>query len=202
MTVKDNNTLYKRQKGAYEVEPISANDLTDCLNMAIEAGKRGRQEYPDTEDGFLRFKTKSLEYLEYIRDNNNQNIDDGKPNIIPSIESWSCYIGLTRMSVLRFEHQRGEVWVDFIAWMKNAIQSCKLQLASCNKLPALIYIFDAVNNRSGYENTSSIKVEPLTANERTLVSKETPESIAERYRAALADSESKQKIETAENMPD
>ena len=112
---------------------------------------------------------------------------EGSARLIPSIESWSVFMGLSRMTILTYEKQRGDDWKDAIAYIKGAIQACRSQLCDRGKIPVIAHIFSAVNSLSGYANTSEIKVTAIPEMEEKHISTETPETIAERYRARLAD---------------
>lgn len=103
------------------------------------------------------------------------------------------------MTVLTYEKTRSEDWAAFIGWMKNCIQAVRTQLTDLGKMPVLAYIFSSVNGYQGYVNTSEVKIAPIEDKQAVLATAESPKALADRYRAALADSESKQDVETAEN---
>ena len=192
-------TDYVRKAGeGFEYEAACADDLESLLTLAVQSARgNGVCKYPHTPEGLALFKEKSIRFLEYVRDQNRIADDEGKRRLVPSIEAWACYCGISRQTILEYQKQRSQDWKDFVVWMKNAIQGCKSQLAICGKVPPAIFIFDSVNN-SGYANTDTIRIQPIAEHE-SLPMVESPESIASRYRSLLADSESKQDIETAEN---
>ena len=193
-------TDYVRKAGeGFEYEAACADDLESLLTLAVQSARgNGVCKYPHTPEGLALFKEKSIRFLEYVRDQNRIADDEGKRRLVPSIEAWACYCGISRQTILEYQKQRSQDWKDFVVWMKNAIQGCKSQLAICGKVPPAIFIFDSVNN-SGYANTDTIRIQPIAEHE-SLPMVESPESIASRYRSLLADSESKQDIETAENV--
>ena len=136
---------------------IIADDLNSILDMSIRSIKMGRPaRFPDTEQGLEDFKMASVNYLEYIRETNNN--PDNEHNLIPDIESWATYLGTTRMTILTYEKSRGEDWKEFIALVKGAITAMKKQLAFRQKIPTLLAVFDLTNN-SGYVNTSEFKLQ-------------------------------------------
>jgi len=193
-------TDYVRKAGeGFEYEAACADDLESLLTLAVQSARgNGVCKYPHTPEGLALFKEKSIRFLEYVRDQNRIADDEGKRRLVPSIEAWACYCGISRQTILEYQKQRSQDWKDFVVWMKNAIQGCKSQLAICGKVPPAIFIFDSVNN-SGYANTDTIRIQPIAEHE-SLPMVESPESIASRYRSLLADAESKQDIETAENV--
>lgn len=193
-------TDYVRKVGeGFEYEAACADDLESLLTLAVQSARgNGVCKYPHTPEGLALFREKSIRFLEYVRDQNRIADDEGKRRLVPSIEAWACYCGISRQTILEYQKQRSQDWKDFVVWMKNAIQGCKSQLAICGKVPPAIFIFDSVNN-SGYANTDTIRIQPIAEHE-SLPMVESPESIASRYRALLADSEKDKTAETAESV--
>ena len=194
-------TDYVRKVGeGFEYEAACADDLESLLTLAVQSARgNGICKYPHTAEGLALFKEKSVRFLEYIRAQNRIADDEGKRRLVPSIEAWACYCGISRQTILEYQKQRSQDWRDFVIWMKNTIQGCKAQLAICGKVPPVVYIFDSVNN-AGYVNTSEVKVSPIEDSPAILASTESPQAITARYRALLADSTEIDKgTETAEN---
>lgn len=166
--------------------PIIADDLNAVLDMSIESIKLGRPaKFEDSPEGLEDFKQASIDYLEFVRQTNNN--PDNEHNLIPDVESWATYIGTTRNTILGYEKNRDEPWKEFIALIKGSITACKKQLAFRQKIPTVLALFDLTNN-SGYVNSSEFKLEPgeqmyyrriLTAEE--LPKLRTPEEIAKGY---------------------
>lgn len=181
---------YKRKRGAgggFDAERASGDDIDAVLRLAIETAESGKiHGYSNDDAGLAEFKKRSIDFLRYIREQNTIADEEGKRRLIPSIEAWGMYCGVSRQTILTYQKCRSEGWQNFIIWMKNSIQGCKTQLAHCGKVPPLIYIFDSVNN-SGYENTTSVKVAPLSETIKSVASSESPENISARYKARLAD---------------
>ena len=194
-------TDYVRKVGeGFEYEAACADDLESLLTLAVQSARgNGICKYPHTAEGLALFKEKSVRFLEYIRAQNRIADDEGKRRLVPSIEAWACYCGISRQTILEYQKQRSQDWRDFVIWMKNTIQGCKAQLAICGKVPPVVYIFDSVNN-AGYVNTSEVKVSPIEDSPAILASTESPQASTARYRALLADSTEIDKgTETAEN---
>lgn len=192
---------YKRKHGTgFEVSAMTGDDIADVLQLAINtARQKGVCRYENTDIGLAAFKERSLQYLEFICQQNQIADAEDARRLIPSIESWSIYLGCSRMTVLTYEKTRSEDWAAFIGWMKNCIQAVRTQLTDLGKMPVLAYIFSSVNGYQGYVNTSEVKIAPIEDKQAVLATAESPKALADRYRAALADSESKQDVETAEN---
>lgn len=178
---------FKRKQGeGFDVLPMTGDDVSDILTLAMDtAQKQGVTRYEDSERGLEAFRQRTLDYFQYIK-KQNETADSESARVIPSIESWAVFMGLSRMAILTYEKQRGDAWRDVIGYFKNCIQACRAQLADRNKIPVIAHIFSAVNSLSGYANTSEIKVTAIPEKEKH-ISTETPEQIATRYRSRLAD---------------
>ena len=187
---------YKRQHGTgFELAgDVTGDDLHDLLVMASDTLRRsGTAKYTDDIAGLESFKTRSIACLDYLREQN-----DNGGSLTPTVEGWCAYAGISRVTLMHYE-QRSERWSEFIGYFKNVLMACKLELASRGKMPPIVFVFDATNNGQRYYNTSEFKLSQTMPEVNTLTMKESPESIASRYRALLADAESKQDVETAEN---
>ncbi len=180
---------YKRKRGeGFVTLPMSGDDVSDILQLAMDtAQKQGVTRYENSERGLEAFRQRSLDYFQYIKEQNETADSEGSARVIPSIESWAVFMGMSRMAILTYEKQRGDAWRDVIAYFKNCIQACRAQLADRGKIPVIAHIFSAVNSLSGYANTSEIKVTAIPEKEEKRLTSETPEEIATRYRSRLAD---------------
>ena len=196
-------TDYVRKAGeGFEYEAACADDLESLLTLAVQSARgNGICKYPHTSEGLALFEEKSIRFLEYIRAQNRIADDEGKRRLVPSIEAWACYCGISRQTILEYQKQRSQDWRDFVIWMKNTIQGCKAQLAICGKVPPVVYIFDSVNN-AGYVNTSEVKVSPIEDSSTILATTESPQAITARYRAVLADGKAEidKDTETADSV--
>lgn len=148
--------------GTKKCLPVEAGDVSTILDMAIEAGKNrlGRPaEFPNNKQGLDDFVNRSIDYFEHIT---TVNADDGlERKIIPDIESWAAYLGVTRQTIWSYE-QRGSEWKQTVQYYKGIILATKKQLAYNFRVPAAVFIFDACNN-FGYSNTSEFKLTAETA---------------------------------------
>lgn len=143
-------------------EKIETDDMTAILDMAIQVStaRLGRPaEYPFTVQGLDNFVNKTIDYFEYVNAiNANPELER---KLIPDIENWAMFLGVTRQTIWTYE-QRGGEWRETIQYYKNAIAAVKKQLAMCFKIPPMVYVFDATNNH-GYVNSNEFKLSPGTA---------------------------------------
>lgn len=144
-------------KGMKVAEKIETDDMTAILDMAIEAStaRVGRPaEYPYSRAGLDAFIDKTLEFFQYVNDINAN--PDLERKLIPDIESWGVFLGVTRQTIWAYEKRGGE-WKATIEYYKNAIAAVKKQLALNYKIPPMVYVFDATNNH-GYVNSNEFKL--------------------------------------------
>lgn len=148
-----------RTKNKGECLALETNDLTAILDMtitSIKASKGRPSEYPDTHEGLEAFRQQTLEFFEHVnRINANPEIEK---KLVPDIEAWAVYLGITRQTIHVYEKRSAE-WRDTILVFKNAIASCKKQLAMTYKVPPMIAVFDLVNNH-GYVNSNEFHLIP------------------------------------------
>lgn len=138
-------------------KPLETDDMTAILDMAIEASnsRMGRPaEYPYTTAGLDAFIQKTIDYFEYVNSINAN--PDLERKLIPDIENWAMYLGVTRQTIWAYQN-RGKEWKDTIEYYKNAIAAVKKQLALNYKIPPMVYVFDATNNH-GYVNSNEFKL--------------------------------------------
>lgn len=151
---EDGNRLQTYPKGSYDV--ITAGDPTNAL---IDIGIRSLQtrppKYPPTKEGLETFKQKTVEYFKHLK---LVNEDRGKePHLIADIESWCCYLQITRKTLWNYRNGRDDSWSEFIDRTKDLILAMKKDQALRFKSPPMVFVFDAVNN-FGYQNTNQIQV--------------------------------------------
>ena len=136
--------------------PMETDDTTAILDMIIDKSteRMGRPcQYPNDKKGLEEFIQNTVSYFEYV---NGVNSSDMDKKLIPDIESWAVFLGITRATIFNYE-QRGNEWREVIAYYKNAIASIKKQLALTFKIPPMIMAFDFTNNH-GYCNTNEFKL--------------------------------------------
>lgn len=143
--------LQTYNKGSAEM--LEPDDLTALTDLAVTSLKRhkGRiAKYTNDEDGLEKFVQKSAEFFEYC---NRINAElEPQKRLIPDVESWCCYLGLTRTAIHEYS-KRSQQWNETIEMIKGAILMGKKQLAMHNRIPSLVFLFDATNNHS-YVSTS------------------------------------------------
>ena len=140
-------------------KPLETDDMTAILDLAIEVStaRMGRPaEYPFTAAGLEAFIHKTIDYFEHVNAINAN--PDLERKLIPDIESWAMFLGVTRQTIWGYQ-QRGNEWKDTIEYYKNAIAAVKKQLALNYKIPPMVYVFDATNNH-GYVNSNEFKLKP------------------------------------------
>ena len=137
--------------------PVDADDVATIVNMAIDSSvmRKGRPcNYPNNQQGLDMFVQGTIDYFRYINEVNAN--PEFERKLIPDIEIWAMYIGITRVTIFNYE-QRGGDWTDTIKYYKNAIASVKKQLMMNYKIPPMIAVFDMANNHD-YINTSEFKL--------------------------------------------
>lgn len=161
-------TTYKNQtgKGSKKCLPLAAGDTTPILDLVIDSGirKTGRPaEYPNTPQGLDRFIQTTIDYFQFVRTRNADPDLETSQQIIPDVENWSCYLGISRMTLLTYEKRGGE-WQETVQYYKNAIAAIKKNLALNYKVPPVLAIFDLCNNHN-YINSSEYKLTTETQKE-------------------------------------
>lgn len=170
MVVKE----YKRK--GYAPDLVESDNISAVINILSETVKAGRPAaFEDSEEGLEEFKKCTLDYLQYVQQINNSDIDK---KIMIDIESWACFLGITRSTILNYEKCRSEDWKQFIEVIKNGICAAKKEAAFHGQLQPMIAVFDLANNHS-YKNTSEFKLEVEAKKETTQAL--TPDEIAEKY---------------------
>ena len=157
-----------------------APDLSDCDNISavtqilLDTVKAGRPPaYQETEHGLEEFRQKTLEYINHVQAINSG--DDDSKKVIVDIESWACYLGITRATIATYERTRDSDWKQFIAVVKNGIAAVKKEAAFHGQMQPMIAVFDMANNHD-YKNTNEFKlnVSPSEDDRKVLSAKELP----------------------------
>lgn len=134
----------------------NGTEIAATLNASIRAFKQGIVAYEDSQEGLERFRKDSENYLTYVQATNESAAQSSVGGAIPDVEAWAAHLGITRMTISRYERRGGD-WETTIANMKGIITACKKQLALAGKMPPVLAIFDLTNN-SGYINASEFKL--------------------------------------------
>lgn len=147
----------KKQRPKYECIPLDKDDMTAILDMTITTMKNrgGRPfEYPQTEQGITTFRENTIAFFDYVKQvNQNPELER---KLIPDIEAWATYLGITRTTIFNYEKRGGE-WAQTIQAFKNAMASIKKQLLFSYKIPPMVGVFDLTNNH-GYVNSNEFKL--------------------------------------------
>lgn len=153
----------------------NGTEIAATLNASIRAFKQGIVAYEDSQEGLERFRKDSENYLTYVQATNESAARDNVGGAIPDVEAWAAHLGITRMTISRYERRGGD-WKTTIANMKGIITACKKQLALAGKMPPVLAIFDLTNN-SGYINASEFKLVGETQQEAKQITVEEWEKV-------------------------
>lgn len=153
----------------------SGTEIKATLDASIRAFKQGIVAYEDSQEGLKRFRKDSENYLTYVQATNESAATNGAGGAIPDVEAWAAHLGITRMTINRYERRGGD-WETTIANMKGIITACKKQLALAGKMPPVLAIFDLTNN-SGYINSNEFKLVSETPSEPKQITQEEWEKI-------------------------
>lgn len=167
---------YKRQ--GYAPDLTESDNVAAVTNILLETVKSGRPAaYADDIDGLEAFKKSTIDYLEYVQQTNASGIEK---KVMVDIESWACFLGITRATIATYERTRGEYWQQFIAVVKNGIAAAKKEAAFHGQLQPMIAVFDLANNHN-YKNTNEFKLEtvPKEPEKRILRADELPKFFLE-----------------------
>lgn len=155
----------------------NGTEIAATLNASIRAFKQGIVAYEDSQEGLERFRKDSENYLTYVQATNESAAKNnaGGGGAIPDVEAWAAHLGITRMTISRYERRGGD-WETTIANMKGIITACKKQLAFTGKMPPVLAIFDLTNN-SDYVNASEFRLSAETAPEAKQITAEEWEKV-------------------------
>lgn len=143
--------------GTKVCRPLENDDTTLLLTMAIDTAvaHMGRPaEYPATQKGLDDFVQQTIDYFEHVRTVNSD--PELKQKIIPDVESWSVFLGISRVTLWKYA-KRNKEWAETIDYYKTVIQATRKQLAACYKIPPAVFVFDSVNNFD-YLNVTEFKI--------------------------------------------
>lgn len=162
---------YKRQ--GYAPDLSESDNVAAVTNILLETLKAGRPAaFEDSIEGLEAFKQATIDYLEYVQQTNASGIEK---KVMVDIESWACFLGITRATIATYERTRGEYWQQFIAVVKNGIAAAKKEAAFHGQMQPMIAVFDLANNHN-YKNTNEFKLEtvPKEPEKRILSADELP----------------------------
>ena len=142
--------------------PINNDDLTAMLDMGLNVIRSGRAgaKYENSEAGLESFKQQTEAYFEWIMQTNADAQDRGQAiGVIPTVEGWATFLGLTRKTIIRYSSERSEAWFDYITFIKNQIVHIKTVLAEKGQINSLVYFFDCANNGDSYVQANAVRIE-------------------------------------------
>lgn len=165
-----NEGKYKKMQGGWK-KPGKAMQ-SDEIHAIIELGRKGLEhwnegipkEYPPTQEGFELFVAKTSAYFNYIEEVN-MSLGDGEASLIPNLESWCLFCGITRNKLYQFVERKDHRWAEYIDEVKNIFTATINQMSYTGKMPSVIAMFEKVNNY-GYHNTSEYKITSRTETEK------------------------------------
>ncbi len=161
-------TEYKRNYGIADYEGQSPDllELTQNIIDGLEAYKQGsREKYPNNLEGFQTFRERTIAYFRRIEEFNRDSDPDSKYGLVPDIEGWSIWLGISRQTLRTYEKRSGD-FGEFIRYTKTAILGYKKRQAESFRMPPILYLFDATNNHDYYStNQFTVKMEQQQSDE-------------------------------------
>ena len=141
--------------GLQTIEPGDAGQ--EIISIGLEALKAGRsaKDYPCNDAGLRRFKQRTAEYFERVRNFNEDK--EGTKKMMLDIEGLCVYAGINRMTLLNWENNRPEEWRNYIKSCKEIVTAAKKARGASFQIPPALLIFDLKNN-SGYSDTTEINI--------------------------------------------
>ena len=161
-------------------ETMDGDELDAILDVSLQGLARAREKgsqpmYSNSPEGLKSFKHDSEEYLTFVRNANKTPTEGGKLRLVPDIESWAAFLGVTRYMITGYE-RRSSDWKSTIDAVKGVITACKKQLAFTGKMPPVLAIFDLTNN-SDYVNASEFRLSAEAAPEAKQITAEEWEKV-------------------------
>ena len=155
----------KQFKRGLPVEPMQPGDLADVIEIALKNVSKGGMPaaYECDNEGLQMFFDTSKNYFMSIAEQNRA-AGDLSQMLIPSVEMWCAFLGISRQTLLTYQ-RRGEEWANTINFFKTVIYAAKNELANHGKLSPVLLIFDSVNNFD-YRNVAEFKLEPVRYDEQ------------------------------------
>ena len=160
---------YKRKSyNEYTSNVETLSDSSDVYDIVIESMERNKTRPPvfsNDPEGFKLFREMTINFIKEVRERNTEAENSKRMRLIPSVEMWALYLGITRQTINNYEHNYNEDYKNFIQQFKNAIATIKKELAENGKINPMLHCFDFCNNY-GYVNTNNftITTKPQTEN--------------------------------------
>ena len=148
---------YKRKDyKEYNSDIDVLSDSSDVFDIVIESMERTKTRppvYNNDPEGFNNFRDMTISFIKEVRERNAEAENSKRLRLIPSVEMWALYLGITRQTINNYEHNYESYYKDFIQQFKNAIATIKKELAENGKINPMLHCFDFCNNY-GYVNTN------------------------------------------------
>lgn len=145
---------YRRFKEGIAYQPIDKEQMTAVIEFAQHCHKLHRLGRPPKYEDLNEFLGVIDAYWEVLSDKNQDGV-----KIIPDIEGFCCFAGISRETLNAWENTRSVDYSDTIKAFKNMIAAAKKQLALTGKIPALTFATD-FNNNHGYTQKQDITIAP------------------------------------------
>ena len=164
---------YKRFKEGQDYERMEIPPMLEMLALAkANVEDFTRKGHGAKYESILDFQNAAQDYFDYLAD-----CVEDQIFLIPDIEGFCVFIGISRYTLFHWRQNRGETWADAIQTICNQIAAVKKQLALTGKIPPMVFAID-FNNNHGYIQQQKVTVEQIPALTDGL---EAPGAIAERY---------------------
>lgn len=173
--------VYRRFKADIDYTKINPTEMTELMDSVIDSlgkqlheGKVGQPRKYETAEEYI---LAAMAYFTYLKEANVNNL-----NLIPDIEGFCSYLGISRDSMLDWERMRDPRYIQAIKEVKNHIANCKKQLALHGKIPPLVFATD-FNNNHGYTQKQEVILTP----NNPLGDAKSPEEIQKRLSEGVVD---------------
>ena len=153
---------YKRFKEGRDYEPTETEKTVALCDMFLDGflerkdpegiEKRGPgqpKKLPRVED----FIDAVERYINYIKDRAEEGV-----RLIPDIEGFCGFVGISRDSLNDWERSRPGEYSDTIKRFKTNIAAYKKQLAFSGKIPPIVFATD-FNNNHGYVQQQTLEIQ-------------------------------------------
>ena len=75
--------------------------ISDIVRTALRNTKGRPAVFPNSEQGIQDFRTQSIAYFDYVAAVNAGR--ESEKAVVPDVENWATYLGLTRQSIFKYE---------------------------------------------------------------------------------------------------
>lgn len=153
---------YKRFKEGRDYEPTESEKNITLCDMFLDGflaktepegvEKRRGPGQPKKLETVAEFVDAVERYINYIKDRAAEGV-----RLIPDIEGFCGFVGISRDSLNDWERTRPGEYSDTIKRFKTNIAAYKKQLAFSGKIPPIVFATD-FNNNHGYTQQQNIEI--------------------------------------------